>query len=109
MGVVSCGTTMFDQGTFENIGAVTWDTTVKTSGFTGVSGNGYFVNTTSAAITVTLPASPSAGDIIGIKDYANTADTNNITIGRNGSPIQGTASDFIIDTEGRSVFLVYVD
>ena len=109
MGVVSCGTTMLDQGVFENIGAVTWDTTVKTSGFTAVSGNGYFCNTTSAAFTVTLPASPSAGDIVGIKDYANTADTNNITIGRNSSPIQGTASDFVISTEGRSVLLVYID
>jgi len=109
MGVVSCGTTMLDQGVFENIGAVTWDTTVKTSGFTAVSGNGYFCNTTSAAFTVTLPASPSAGDIVGIKDYANTADTNNITIGRNSSNIQGEAADFIIDTEGRSVLLVYVD
>jgi hypothetical protein len=100
---------MLDQGVFENIGAVTWDTTVKTSGFTAVSGNGYFCNTTSAAFTVTLPSSPSAGDIVGIKDYANTADTNNITIGRNGSNIQGTASDFKISTEGRSVLLVYVD
>jgi hypothetical protein len=109
MGVVSCGTTMLDQGVFENIGAVTWDTTAKTSGFTAVSGNGYFCNTTSAAFTVTLPSSPSAGDIVGIKDYAFTADTNAITIGRNGSNIQGDASDFIINTEGRSVLLVYVD
>jgi hypothetical protein len=100
---------MLDQGVFQNIGAVTWDTTAKTSGFTAVSGNGYFVNTTSAAITVTLPSSPSAGDIVGIKDYANTADTNNITIGRNGSNIQGIANDFVINTEGRSVVLVYVD
>jgi hypothetical protein len=109
MGVVSCGTTMLDQGVFNNIGAVTWDTTAKTAGFTAVSGNGYFVNTTSGAITVTLPSSPSAGDIVGIKDYANTADTNNITIGRNGSNIQGQAIDFTINTEGRSVVLVYVD
>jgi len=109
MGVVSCGTTMLDQGEFQNLPVVTWDTTAKTSGFTAVSGNGYFVNTTSAAITVTLPSSPSAGDIVGIKDYAFTADTNNITIGRNGSNIQGDASDFIINTEGRSVLLVYVD
>ena len=109
MGVVSCGTTMLDQGIFENIGSVTWDTTVKTSGFTAVSGNGYFCNTTSAAFTVTLPSSPSAGDIVGIKDYANTADTNNITIGRNSSNIQGQAEDFLINKEGGSVFLVYVD
>ena len=109
MGVVSCGTTMLDQGVFQNIGAVTWDTTAKTAGFTAVSNNGYFVNTTSGAITVTLPSSPAAGAIVGIKDYANTADTNAITIGRNGSNIQGSANDYLINTEGRSVILVYVD
>ena len=90
-------------------GLVTWDTTAKTASFTAVAGNGYFVNTTSGAITVTLPASPSAGDLVAVKDYAFTADTNNITLARNGSNIQGTASDFVIDTEGRSVSLIYVD
>jgi hypothetical protein len=90
-------------------GQVNWQTTVKTTGFTATAGEGYFCNTTSAAFTVTLPASPSAGDIVGIKDYANTADTNNITIGRNGSNIQGTANDFIITTEGLSIVLLYVD
>jgi hypothetical protein len=109
MGINSCGTTLIDEGLFKNIGAITWDTTAKTTGFTAVSGNGYFVNTTSGAITVTLPSSPSAGDVVGIADYANTADTNNITIGRNGSPIQGDSADFTINTEGRSVLLVYVD
>jgi len=109
MGVNSNGTLMMDQGVFENLGSVTWDTTAKTTGFTAVSGNGYFVNTTSGAITVTLPSSPSAGDVVGIKDYANTADTNAITIGRNGSNIDGVANDFTITTEGLSALLVYVD
>jgi hypothetical protein len=109
MGINSCGTTLIDEGTFKNIGAITWDTTAKTAGFTAVGGNGYFVNTTSGAITVTLPSSPTAGDAVAIADYANTADTNNITIGRNGSNIQGTAKDFIINTEGASVLLIYVD
>ena len=109
MGINSCGTTLIDEGTFKNIGAITWDTTAKTAGFTAVGGNGYFVNTTSGAITVTLPATPTAGDAVAISDYANTADTNNITIGRNGSNIQGTANDFIINTEGASVLLIYVD
>ena len=109
MGINSCGTTLIDEGTFKNIGAITWDTTAKTAGFTAVAGNGYFVNTTSGAITVTLPSSPTAGDTVGISDYANTADTNNITIGRNGSNIQGTANDFDINVEGTSILLVYVD
>ena len=42
---------------------------------------------------MTLPASPSAGDIVALKDYANTFDTNNLTIERNGSqPISGEAA-----------------
>src|SRR5210317_2169927 len=109
MGVVSCGTTMLDQGVFENIGAVTWDTTAKTASFTAVSGNGYFVNTTSGAITVTLPATPSAGDIVAVQDYAGTWGTNNVTIGRNSSNIGGSAVDAILATSNQSITLVYVD
>jgi len=90
-------------------GIVNWDTTAKTTGFTAVAGNGYFVNTTSGAITVTLPATPTAGDLVAVKDYALTAQTNNITLGRNGSNIQGVANDFVINTQGRSVTLIYVD
>ena len=103
-GTISGGTI---TGTID--GQVNWQTTVKTTAFTATAGEGYFCNTTSAAFTVTLPASPSAGDIVGIKDYANTADTNNITIGRNGEKIQGVENDFIIDTEGLSIVLLYVD
>jgi len=90
-------------------GLISWDTTKKTAAFTAVAGNGYFVDTTSAAITVTLPASPSAGDLVAIKDYALTADTNNITIARNGSKIQGIENNFIIETEGQSITLIYID
>ena len=63
-------------------GAVDWQTSIKTTGFTAVSGEGYFCNTTGGAFTLTLPASPSAGDIVAFKDYANTFDTANLTIGR---------------------------
>jgi hypothetical protein len=90
-------------------GAVNWDTTAKTTGFTAVSGVGYFCNTTSAAFTVTLPASPSAGAIVAITDYAGTAATNNITIARNGSNIEGVASNGLINTNRDSITLVYID
>jgi len=106
---IPAGVTLDVQGTASGVTDISWDTTAKTAGFTAVAGNGYFVNTTSGAITVTLPATPSVGDFVGIKDYANTADTNNITIARNGSNIQGTANDFIISTEGLSIILIYVD
>jgi hypothetical protein len=97
------------QSGFGRSGSVNWDTTPKTSGFTAVSGNGYFVNTTSAAITVTLPATPAAGDIVAIADYANTSATNNITVGRNGSLIDGFAVDGTIKVNGQVYTLVYVD
>ena len=97
------------QTGFGRTGTVDWDTTAKTSAFTAVSGNGYFVNTTSGAITATLPATPSAGDIVSFADYARTFATNNLTIGRNGSLIQGVASDGTIAVDGRSITFVYVD
>jgi hypothetical protein len=65
--------------------------TVKTAAFNAVAGEGYFVNTTSGVITVTLPTSASIGDQIAIKDYAGTFATNNLTIARNGHNIQGVS------------------
>jgi len=103
---LACGAT---QSGFGRTGTVDWDTTAKTASFTAVSGNGYFVNTTSGAVTVTMPATPSAGDIIGIKDYAGTFATNNVTVGRNGSNFDGVATDPILSTDQLSVFFVYVD
>jgi hypothetical protein len=97
------------QSGFGRTGTVDWCTTAKTSPFTAVNGKGYFVNTTSGAVTVTLPASPSAGDIVAIKDYANTFDTNNLTIGRNSSKINGQCNDAVLNTESQSVTLIYVD
>src|SRR5210317_1302334 len=109
MGINSCGTTLIDEGTFKNIGAITWDTTAKTAGFTAVSGNGYFVNTTSGAITVTMPAG-SAGDIVSLADYTNTWQTNAVTVTPNGSDkIGGINANAILSTEGQSVTFVYVD
>ena len=97
------------QSGFGRSGSVNWDTTPKTTGFTAVSGNGYFCDTTSAAFTVTLPASPSAGDIVAIADYNGTAGTNNITVGRNSSNINGSATDFKISINYASISFVYVD
>jgi len=97
------------QTGFGRTGTVDWDTTAKTTGFTAVSGVGYFVDTTSAAITVNLPASPSAGAIVGITDYAGTAATNNITIAGNGSKIEGASANAFISTNRDSITLVYVD
>jgi len=110
--VIPSGVTITNNGTqtgFGRTGTVDWDTTAKTASFTAVSGNGYFVDTTSGAITVTLPASPSSGDIVAVKDYAATFATNNCTIGRNSSNIGGIAADLILDADEASKTFVYVD
>ena len=85
-----------------------WQATPKTADFTAVAGEGYFVNTTSAAITVTLPSSPSSGDEVNLVDYAGTADTNNITI-TSSDNINGSSDDVKIDYERGGVSMVYVD
>ena len=97
------------QSGFGRTGTVNWCTTAKTSPLTVANGNGYFINTSGGAITVTLPSSPSAGDIIALKDYANTWDNNNVTVARNGSKINGQCACATLDTESQSVTLIYVD
>src|SRR5210317_1390053 len=109
---IPAGATITNNGTqtgFGRTGTVDWDTTAKTANFTAVSGNGYFVNTTSGAVTVTLPAG-SAGDIVGISDYASTFQTNNVTIAPNGTDkINGENNNATLSTQGIAVSLVYVD
>jgi hypothetical protein len=95
--------------TLSGVGTVSWDTTAKTASFTAVSGNGYFVNTTSGAITATLPAG-SAGSIVSLKDYANTWNTNNVTVTPNGTDkINGINAYATLNTQDQSITLVYVD
>jgi hypothetical protein len=105
---LACGAS---QTGFGRTGTVDWDTTAKTASFTAVSGNGYFVNTTSGAITLTLPATPSAGDIVAFKDYAFTFATNNLTVDGNGSPIGGATGTTLptYSTNGTSKTFIYVD
>ena len=110
---IPAGVTITNNGTqtgFGRTGTVDWVTTIQTSTpFTAVSGKGYFINTTSGAITMNLPSSPSVGDIVAIKDYAGTFNSNNLTIGRGGSNMNGTASDSIRNTINESLTLVYAD
>ena len=102
------GSTITNSGTASGFGTVAWQSVV-TGATTMVAGRGYFVNTTSSAFTMTLPSSASIGDTIAIIDYAGTADTNNITIGRNSHKIQGDAADLTVSTERAAFRLVYVD
>ena len=91
-------------------GGTSWVTTPKTATFTAVSGEGYFANTSAGAFNMTLPASPTAGDFVAVKDYAKTFTSYGLTIDRNSSPINGgNTVNPTLSTAGQSVVFVYVD
>ena len=113
----ACGQTVAlgsgaSQTGFGRTGTVDWITTPKVTGdspVTGVTGKGYFLNTTAGTITLNLPAG-AAGSIVSLADYAATWQTNNVTLAANGTEkIGGVDADVDLDIEGQSVTLVYVD
>jgi hypothetical protein len=89
-------------------GGTSWQA-VKTGNFTAAAGQGVFVNTTSAAITITLPAG-TIGDEVTIVDYAGTFDSNACTVAANGSEkIFGSTDDLTVSTERAAFTLVFTD
>ena len=94
--------------TISTTGSLVWQS-VKTANFTAVSGNAYPVNTTSGAVTVTLPSSPAAGAYVTIVDYAGTAATNAIIVAGNSSNIQGITTSVTINVNRQAYNFVYID
>ena len=89
-------------------GGTSWQA-VKTSTFTAVAGEGYFINTTGGAFEMDLPAG-SIGDEVAFIDYAGTFDTNALTIDQNGSEkIAGSTDPLTVSVERAANTLVYVD
>jgi len=107
--VSGSGTTGVGQLSFGEVsGGTSWQS-VKTSTFTAVAGEGYFIDTSSSAITMNLPAG-SIGDEVAFIDYAGTFDTNNLTVDSNGSEkIVGSTNNLTVATERAANTLVYVD
>lgn len=68
---------------------------------------GYFVDTSSGAKTMTLPTGVTIGATVRINDLAGTFGTNNLTVARNGSNIQGVADDLVVSVNQSSFGLVY--
>ena len=93
-------------------GGLSWDTAVVTgSTVTVEAANGYFINTTSNACTITLPSSADAGDQIILIDYLRTWGDNAITIDSNGLTFQGETDTYTVEytTDGQSLNIVYSD
>ena len=90
-------------------GGTSWQSVETGSTLTAVAGNGYPVNTTAQACTVTLPAG-SVGDTIEFVDYAGTWDTNSVTLTADGSEkIKGSTDDGKLNVERQGIKIVYVD
>ena len=70
---------------------------------------GEFVIATAGSITITLPASPTAGDTVTVKDGTGAAATTTFTVGRNGENIASSATDLIFDKNFAEITMSYID
>lgn len=87
-----------------NVGSV-W--TIKTANYTAANNDYLFCNTSLGSFTVTLPASPSVNDKVGIADLAGTFASYNLNVARNGEKIMGVAENLALDVQNASVVLTY--
>jgi hypothetical protein len=93
--------------------APTWATATGGISYTRVTANttltnnqGVIADTTGGTFTVTLPATPSSGNQVWIADGGSWG-TTNLTVGRNGSTIEGTAADLTLDISGVEIQMIY--
>lgn len=70
---------------------------------------GEFIVASAGGITITLPATPSAGDTVTVKDGTGDAATTTFTVGRNGSNIAASATDLIFDKNYAEITMTYID
>jgi len=106
---IPSGVTLANAGTATGFASIAWQSSIVTAAtITVVAGRGYWLDTSSNAITVTLPASASVGDQIILTDYARNWGTNAVTINTNSLKFQGNATpNPVYNTNGQSVDIVY--
>ena len=93
-----------------NVDDTAWQSSIVTAAtLSAVVGYGYWIDTTSNACTITLPASANVGDQIIFVDYARTWATNKIIIDSNGLKYQGDDDTSVVEynTNGQTVNIVY--
>ena len=104
---------LYSDGTNINSGSLTKGYYTIPGGYTAVNGDQLLVDTSGGGlgvpVTVTLPATPSVGDEVTIIDSGNAFASNNLTVGRNGSNILGSATNLTVSTNGAAFTLVYVN
>ena len=94
-------------GNGSQLTSITMSWSIANSNANMIVNRGYFVDTTGGAKTMTLPALAVIGDTVRINDLAGTFGTNNLTVARNGSNIQGVADDLVVSVNQSSFGLVY--
>ena len=103
--------TIGQGGLAAGVGGTDWQAVITADGSTAttaVAGEGYFIDTTSGAITITLPGTATVGDTIVLKDYNGTWATNNVTISST-LKISGADADGTLSTNNTTVTIVYMD
>jgi|TARA_S200002703_G_scaffold152944_1_gene153926 hypothetical protein len=83
--------------------------TDSNSPYTAVAGAQIFANTTANPIEIDLPSSPAVGDEVTVIDTRGTFASNNLTLDRNGQPINSGTSNLVLSTAGQAITIVYVD
>ena len=78
-------------------------------GTSGTVASATFQVATAGSITITLPASPSAGDYVVVKDGTGAAATTNFTVARNGSNIASSATDLTFDKNFAEIVMTYIN
>ena len=79
----------------------------KSANYTAVTGDGILADTTGGEFTVTLPLTPTIGDIVGINDSLANFNTNTLAINRNGELIHGIAENLVCNVSHASFLLIY--
>ncbi len=107
---IPSGATILNSGTASGFGDnLEWQSSIVTAAtITVVANRGYWLDTSSNAITVTLPAAAAVGDRIILTDYARNWATNAVTINTNSLKFQGnTSPNPVYNSNGQSVDIVY--
>tara|TARA_R110000868_G_scaffold169462_1_gene404454 strand:- start:1493 stop:2200 length:708 start_codon:yes stop_codon:yes gene_type:complete len=109
--VIPSGATaqVFSNGTNVSLGLLTKGYYSTSTAYTAVPGDQVIIDTTAGVVTLTLPSSPSVGDEVTIIDGLGTFATNNLTVGRNSSNINGAGSDLTVSTNGSAFTLVFLN
>jgi len=84
-------------------------TSSSITAYTAVAGDQLLINTTQTTVTITLPASPAIGDEVVIIDARGTFGSNNVTVARNGQPINSGTNNLALAVNGQAITLVYID